>query len=567
MTGSKAGISGSDTNARINDLPAHWDWNAQGKVTPPKNVGQCGSCWAFAAVGAVESKILITADVEKDLAEQQLMSCSDAGSCDGGNPEKALQYIRDEGLVDEICFPYQAVNDVPCQLCDQVSRAKIEGYYKVSLPSDFNSKIIAIKEAIYIDGPVVIYQNVYQDFYSYSSGIYTHTGTDGIAGMNSMILVGWDDTEQYWIARNNWGIGWGEDGFVRIAWDAEIGIYDIPPLAVMRTDYNGNGIWDGEENQAPVAVCQDISVSADQSGMANVMPEQVDAGSYDPDGDPITLSLSPAGPYPVGQTEVLLIASDGQNTGSCIAVITVTPGTQPPLVTISEPIELWPPNHKYETIDVTQLVVAGGKDGIVYNTDDVFIASVSCDEAEEATSDGEGCTYYDILIAGDCRSVQLRKERQGGGNGRVYTIALTSHNGNPDEEPALCYVTIPHDQGRKPVVDDGAAYTVEGSCAETTGLADLAHASQRPDNYLLKQNFPNPFNPATIIRYELPETGYVKLTIYSILGKEIAVLADGMATAGSHQVAFNAGNLPSGIYLCRLQAGSHVQVKKMLLTK
>jgi hypothetical protein len=163
--------------------------------------------------------------------------------------------------------------------------------------------------------------------------------------------------------------------------------------------------------------------------------------------------------------------------------------------------------------------------------------------------------------------VQLRKERQGGGNGRVYTIALTFGNGNSVEEAALCYVTIPHDQGGDPAVDDGAVYTIDGACVEPMALSGLPPTRQVPDSYLLDQNFPNPFNPSTIINYALPQAGYVKLIVYNILGEEITVLVDGNMSAGNHEVSFNAGNLTSGIYLYRLQAGPRVQVKKMLLTK
>ena len=102
-------------------------------------------------------------------------------------------------------------------------------------------------------------------------------------------------------------------------------------------------------NQPPVAVCQDVTVSADENCEASVSANQVDNGSYDPDGDDITFSLSPAGPYPKGETDVTLTVSDGQASTTCSAKITVVDNTKPVLSAVSEPIELWPPDHGYAT--------------------------------------------------------------------------------------------------------------------------------------------------------------------------------------------------------------------------
>jgi HAMP domain-containing protein len=87
------------------------------------------------------------------------------------------------------------------------------------------------------------------------------------------------------------------------------------------------------------------------------------------------------------------------------------------------------------------------------------------------------------------------------------------------------------------------------------------------NNYRLEQNFPNPFNPATQISFTLAKSEKVKLTVYNLLGKEVAVLVNGMRSAGSQTVTFNANNLASGVYFYKLQAGSTVIAKKMMLLK
>jgi hypothetical protein len=88
-----------------------------------------------------------------------------------------------------------------------------------------------------------------------------------------------------------------------------------------------------------------------------------------------------------------------------------------------------------------------------------------------------------------------------------------------------------------------------------------------PLTFALEQNYPNPFNPTTNIKYSVPQSSYVKLAVYNLVGEEVTILVDGFTEAGFYEVTFNASNLPSGAYFYKLQSGSKVEVKKMLLTK
>lgn len=88
-----------------------------------------------------------------------------------------------------------------------------------------------------------------------------------------------------------------------------------------------------------------------------------------------------------------------------------------------------------------------------------------------------------------------------------------------------------------------------------------------PDRFYLEQNFPNPFNPATQIRFSIPELSMVTLTIYDLLGRKLETLISEELQAGVYTEHFDARNLPSGMYIYRLVAGSYVEQKRMMLLK
>ncbi|RME58567.1 T9SS C-terminal target domain-containing protein [Candidatus Parcubacteria bacterium] len=98
-----------------------------------------------------------------------------------------------------------------------------------------------------------------------------------------------------------------------------------------------------------------------------------------------------------------------------------------------------------------------------------------------------------------------------------------------------------------------------------TGIDD--GNSFNPTGFRLAQNYPNPFNPATTIRFQLPQSGFVSLKVYDLTGREVAVLVNEQKPAGTYQVNFDAGQLASGVYFYRLQAGNFQQTRKMLLMR
>ncbi len=195
------------------DLPESFDWRDLGGVTGVRNQGNCGSCWDFAAVGALEAGIKIYAGQDLDLAEQQILSCATPGTgCSGSSNQSAWMYVREHGLGAETCMPYQANDQIPCaeEGCTPIASAK----RWIDIPNDVN----LIKTAVYEYGPVITTFHVYSDFRYYIGGCYQHEGDEQIN--HAVVIVGWDDTvcdgEGAWLIKNSWGAGWGLSGYFYI---------------------------------------------------------------------------------------------------------------------------------------------------------------------------------------------------------------------------------------------------------------------------------------------------------------------------------------------------------------
>lgn len=116
---------------------------------------------------------------------------------------------------------------------------------------------------------------------------------------------------------------------------------------------------------------------------------------------------------------------------------------------------------------------------------------------------------------------------------------------------------------------DSIIGTIQGDGTRCGGLNSIESGPNDPlpKEFALGQNYPNPFNPVTTIRYQLPQSSHVTLKIYNIFGQVVATLVDGAEHAGFKSVEWNAGNIPSGVYLYHLQAGNFVETKKMILLR
>ena len=192
------------------DLPASYT----GYASSVKNQGSCGSCWAFAAIGLMEAMILKADNVEVNLSEQQLVSCNPWGwGCNGGLWPNDM--LVDPGAMMETCFPYTAT-DAPCNETCPTPYA-IQGWGFVT-SDNVVPPVTDIKQAIYTYGAVQV--GVYADnwFMSYTGGVFNRCRNRVNYTNHAVILCGWDDAKGAWLMKNSWGTGWGEDGYMWIAY-------------------------------------------------------------------------------------------------------------------------------------------------------------------------------------------------------------------------------------------------------------------------------------------------------------------------------------------------------------
>ncbi|PWZ39739.1 Senescence-specific cysteine protease SAG12 [Zea mays] len=198
--------------------PASVDWRASGAVTPVKNQGRCGSCWAFSTVAVVEGIYQIRTGKLVSLSEQELVDCDtlDDG-CDGGISYRALRWIASNGgITTETDYPYTGTTDACNRAKLSHNAVSIAGLRRVATRSE-----ASLANAVAGQPVAVSIEAGGDNFQHYKKGVYN--GPCGTNLNHGVTVVGYGQEaaggDRYWIVKNSWGQGWGDDGYIRMKKD------------------------------------------------------------------------------------------------------------------------------------------------------------------------------------------------------------------------------------------------------------------------------------------------------------------------------------------------------------
>ena len=203
-------------------MPDSVDWRTKGAVTPVKNQGMCGSCWAFSATGALEGQNFRKTGKLVSLSEQNLVDCSvkyGNNGCEGGLMDFAFQYIKENhGIDTEESYPYHA-DEEKCKFNKKNIGAVDVGYVDIPVGDEET-----LRKVVATVGPVSIAIDASQDsFQFYSTGVYNERRCTPDQLDHGVLVVGYgtENGKDFWLVKNSWGNTWGEQGYIKMTRNKE----------------------------------------------------------------------------------------------------------------------------------------------------------------------------------------------------------------------------------------------------------------------------------------------------------------------------------------------------------
>jgi len=220
------------SSARRRRTPSHKDWHHEGQTSAIKDQGTCGSCWAFATIEEIETAVKRSGGGLHHFSTEELIDCDSVDKgCKGGDPITAVKYLKSKGVATSKDYPNDSWKKGHGSHCtwNKKSAVEITGH-SYAIPSCSSSSCghqseSKLAAAVASHGPMAICINSGEheagDWLKYKGGVSTKTcSANGKKVDHCVQLVGYSKVHStpYWRIRNSWGEGWGEQGFIRIAY-------------------------------------------------------------------------------------------------------------------------------------------------------------------------------------------------------------------------------------------------------------------------------------------------------------------------------------------------------------
>jgi len=225
-------LNGTEVDERSSSLPmslpTELDWRSNGIETFVRDQGDCNACYAISAAQAIEGLHFLRHGKLLTLSEQQLLDCSlETGNtgCEGGRMSAAFQWVKkNKGIMDNDVYPYEGKAG-SCRSDPSKSVAQIKGF--MSMPKKSGEE--GLMKAVTLNGPIsVSIDAFYKSLAQYTHGIWSEAKcTENVT--HAILLVGYgdEDGEPYWLLKNSWGTGWGNEGYFKMSRKTTCGIYTM----------------------------------------------------------------------------------------------------------------------------------------------------------------------------------------------------------------------------------------------------------------------------------------------------------------------------------------------------
>lgn len=463
------------------------------------------------------------------------------------------------------------------------------------------------------DGPISHHDQAYSLAVDNSGNVYVTGGSFGNGTERDFLTIKYNSNgDIVWTRRYN-GPGFDLDEAVAIVLDDLADVYitgysdsgDNLDYFTIKYDSAGNQIWSSRYiGNGNISENRPHDIAIDNKGFVYVTGESSSSLSspnldsyatikYNQSGDSVWIARY-KGPGIEGLSQAYALAIDSSGN------VYVTGRSDPfsafgfnfDMVTIkynSDGDSLWV--HRYDGPGNSS---DGGNDVAVDSDGNIIVTGFSVDITSadfftiKYNTNGDTlwtARYNGMSGPSSASSVALDSEDNiyvsgfSGGNGTSRDYATIKYSPDGVEQWVMRYNGPGNgdDEIKAMVIDDlGNVYVTGNSFGNGMDYATIKYSSGVTANeieesivkeYLLEQNYPNPFNPSTTIRYSIPEAGNVKLSVYNLLGEQVAQLVDEFKEAGMHAISFNAANLNSGMYIYKLEMDGSVQSRKMILLK